>query len=53
MSIKFIDYLFDLQIGFNSRFLTEMSLPSRAGILTPIDGVEESEFITGNACNVK
>jgi len=49
----------DMQIGFNSRFLTEMlnnlssnevliemSLPNRAGILTPIDGVVESEFIT-------
>ena len=48
-----------MQIGFNSRFLTEMlanlnsndiliemSLPNRAGILTPIDGVEEGEFIT-------
>ncbi len=49
----------DMQIGFNSRFLTEMlanlnsnevliemSLPNRAGILTPINGVEEGEFIT-------
>ncbi|WP_196891613.1 DNA polymerase III subunit beta [Aureivirga marina] len=49
----------DMQIGFNSRFLTEMlsnlnsdqiliemSLPNRAGILTPIDGVEEGEIIT-------
>jgi DNA polymerase-3 subunit beta len=49
----------DMQIGFNSRFLTEMlsnlnsdevliemSMPNRAGILTPIDGVEEGEFIT-------
>jgi DNA polymerase-3 subunit beta len=49
----------DMQIGFNSRFLTEMlnnltsdevliemSLPNRAGILTPIDGVDEGEFIT-------
>jgi DNA polymerase-3 subunit beta len=49
----------DLQIGFNSRFLSEMltnlnseevliemSLPNRAGILTPIDGVEDGEFIT-------
>ena len=46
----------DMQIGFNSRFLTEMlsnlnsnevliemSLPNRAGILTPIDGVDEGE----------
>ncbi len=53
------DYHDDLQIGFNSRFLTEMlsnlnsnevliemSLPNRARILTPIDGVEEGEFIT-------
>ena len=49
----------DLQIGFNSRFLTEMlnnltsddvslemSLPNRAGILTPIDGLEEGEQVT-------
>jgi DNA polymerase-3 subunit beta len=49
----------DMQIGFNSRFLTEMlsnlnsndvliemSLPNRAGILTPVDGVDEGEFIT-------
>ena len=49
----------DLQIGFNSRFLTEMlnnlnsdevqlemSLPNRAGILTPIDGLDEGETIT-------
>ena len=49
----------DMQIGFNSRFLTEMlsnlnsnevliemSLPNRAGILTPINGVDEGEFIT-------
>lgn len=49
----------DLQIGFNSRFLTEMlsnlnstdiviemSLPNRAGILTPLDTVDEGEFIT-------
>ncbi len=49
----------DMQIGFNSRFLTEMlsnlnsneiliemSLPNRAGILTPIDGVEDGEHIT-------
>ena len=49
----------DMQIGFNSRFLSEMltnldsneiliemSLPNRAGILTPIDGVEEGEHIT-------
>ncbi len=49
----------DMQIGFNSRFLTEMlsnldsneitiemSLSNRAGILTPIDGVEEGEEIT-------
>lgn len=49
----------DMQIGFNSRFLTEMlsnltseevliemSLPNRAGILTPVDGNEEGEEIT-------
>ena len=49
----------DMQIGFNSRFLLEMlsnlnsnevllemSLPNRAGILTPIDGLEEGENIT-------
>lgn len=49
----------DLQIGFNSRFLIEMlnslqsdaimlemSLPNRAGILTPIDGLDEGETIT-------
>lgn len=49
----------DMQIGFNSRFLTEMinnlnandvllemSLPNRAGILTPNDGLEEGESIT-------
>ncbi|MFH4965535.1 DNA polymerase III subunit beta [Gaetbulibacter sp. M235] len=49
----------DMQIGFNSRFLTEMlnnlnadevklemSLPNRAGILTPIDGLDEGESIT-------
>jgi DNA polymerase III subunit beta len=49
----------DMQIGFNSRFLTEMlnnltcdeiqlemSLPNRAGILTPIDGLDEGEVVT-------
>ena len=49
----------DMQIGFNSRFLTEMlnnlnatdvslemSLPNRAGILTPIDGLDEGEAVT-------
>ncbi|MFL0354569.1 DNA polymerase III subunit beta [Xanthomarina sp. GH4-25] len=49
----------DLQIGFNSRFLTEMlnnltssevqlemSLPNRAGILTPVDGLDEGEQVT-------
>jgi len=48
----------DLEIGFNSRFLTEMlnnldsndvqlamSLPNRAGILTPKDGLEEGEEV--------
>jgi len=49
----------DLQIGFNSRFIIEMlnnltveevslamSLPNRAGIITPIDGYVEGENIT-------
>jgi len=49
----------DMQIGFNSRFLTEMlnnltsddvqlemSMPNRAGILTPIDGLDEGEKVT-------
>ncbi|POS01998.1 DNA polymerase III subunit beta [Flavobacterium croceum] len=49
----------DIQIGFNSRFLLEMltnlqsdeiqlemSMPNRAGILTPVDGLEEGETIT-------
>lgn len=49
----------DMQIGFNSRFLIEMltnlqsdeiqlemSLPNRAGILTPVDGLDEGETIT-------
>lgn len=49
----------DLQIGFNSRFLTEMlnnltssevslemSLPNRAGILTPVDGLDDGEQVT-------
>jgi len=49
----------DMQIGFNSRFLSEMlsnlnanevqlemSLPNRAGILTPIDGLDKGEHIT-------
>ena len=49
----------DMQIGFNSRFLTEMlnnltsdevqlemSLPNRAGILTPTDGLDEGEQVT-------
>ena len=49
----------DLQIGFNSRFLIEMfnniscdeiklsmSLPNRAGILTPMDHVDDGENIT-------
>jgi DNA polymerase-3 subunit beta len=47
-----------MQIGFNSRFLVEMlgnldsdevslemSLPNRAGILTPADGLEEGEKV--------
>ncbi len=49
----------DMQIGFNSRFLLEMlsnltadevsiamSMPDRAGILTPMDGLEEGEELT-------
>ena len=49
----------DIQIGFNSRFLIEMlnnmecdqiklsmSLPNRAGILTPLDHTEEGEHFT-------
>lgn len=49
----------DMQIGFNSRFLSEMlsnlasdnvklemSLPNRAGILTPTDGLDEGEQVT-------
>ena len=49
----------DMQIGFNSRFLSEMlnnlnaddvqlemSLPNRAGILTPTDGLDEGESVT-------
>lgn len=49
----------DMQIGFNSRFLTEMlnnltsdeislemSFPNRAGILTPVDGLDEGETVT-------
>lgn len=49
----------DLEIGFNSRFLSEMltnltsdeislemSLPNRAGVLTPVDGLEEGETVT-------
>lgn len=49
----------DMQIGFNSRFLVEMlgnlssdevslelSLPNRAGILTPADGLDPGEEVT-------
>lgn len=49
----------DMEIGFNSKFLLEMlnnlnsdeiqlamSLPNRAGILTPIDGLDEGEKVT-------
>jgi len=49
----------DMQIGFNSRFLLEMlgnlssdevmlemSLPNRAGLLTPTDGLDEGEEVT-------
>ena len=49
----------DIKIGFNSRFLIEMlngldcnnvklsmSLPNRAGLLTPLDNTEEGENVT-------
>jgi len=49
----------DIHIGFNSRFLVEMlsnltcdsvtlelSIPNRAGILTPSDGLDEGEAVT-------
>ena len=49
----------DIQIGFNARFLNEMlgnlesdnvqlemSLPNRAGILTPVDGLDYGEQVT-------
>ena len=49
----------DMQIGFNARFLNEMlgnlesdnvqlemSLPNRAGILTPVDGLDQGEQVT-------
>ena len=49
----------DMQIGFNSRFLNEMlgnleseevklemSSPNRAGILTPVDGLDTGEEVT-------
>lgn len=49
----------DMQIGFNARFLTDMltnlnseevqlelSLPNRAGIITPVDGLEQGEQVT-------
>ncbi|NBC57547.1 MAG: DNA polymerase III subunit beta [Bacteroidetes bacterium] len=49
----------DMEIGFNSRFLIEMlsnltskdvqlamSMPNRAGILTPVDGLEDGEKVT-------
>jgi DNA polymerase-3 subunit beta len=48
----------DMEIGFNSRFLIEMlnnmsskdiqlamSLPNRAGLLTPVDGLEDGEHV--------
>jgi DNA polymerase-3 subunit beta len=53
------DYQGDDINRYNSRFLTEMltnlqsdmimlemSLPNRAGILTPVDGLEEGETVT-------
>lgn len=49
----------DMQIGFNARFLNEMlgnlesdnvqlemSLPNRAGILIPVDGLDQGEQVT-------
>ena len=49
----------DIQIGFNSRFLIEMlnnlicdeisfsmSTPNKAGIISPMDGIEKGELIT-------
>ncbi len=30
----------------SNEVIIEMSLPNRAGILTPADGVDEGEFIT-------
>ena len=49
----------DIKIGFNSRFLIEMlnglncediklsmSLPNRAGLITPLDGFDKGEEIT-------
>ena len=49
----------DMEIGFNSKFLLEMlnnlesndiqirmSLPNRAGVLRPLDGLEEGEEVT-------
>jgi DNA polymerase-3 subunit beta len=49
----------DMQIGFNARFLSEMlsnlnseeiqlelSLPNRAGIVTPADGLDKGEKVT-------
>ena len=48
----------DMQIGFNARFLNEMlgnlesdnvqlemSLPNRAGILTPLSGLDQGEQV--------
>ena len=48
----------DLEIGFNSKFLKEMinnldsdeiliemSLPNRAGLITPVDGLDEGEKV--------
>jgi hypothetical protein len=34
--------------------MLEMSLPNRAGILTPVDGLEDGETVTmGDASNAK
>lgn len=56
---KVFDVSNAMQMGFNSQFLMDtfsnlcptdilldISIPNRAGILTPIDGLEEGEVIT-------
>ncbi len=39
------NFIYIYQVNSNE-ILIEMSLPNRAGILTPIDGLEEGEKIT-------